>query len=91
MSVNFVRLSLNRELSEDELDSFLSIVEDFSRIKTYVGTDKDDENFTVSVFDDSDNIYYQVLVEDAIIEEDAELIIKEISGIITDDFEFEIG
>lgn len=91
--MNFIRIALGRELSEEELDKFLDIVDDYAIIKTVAGYKDNEytEMFDVAVFEDDVSFYYQVLLEAPVTEEDGNNVASRVSEIFEDDFELDAG
>lgn len=91
--MNFIRIALGREFSEEELDKFIDIVDDYAIIKTVAGYKDNEytEMFDVAVFEDDVSFYYQILLDSPITEEDGNEIASRVSGMVEDDFELDAG
>ena len=89
---HFVRLIVDRELSQDELEGFFYIVNDHSDVKSFTSYDIDDEEFVdteISYVEKDEFHMYEILLIDNISEADGEQISWALSELLNIDFEFE--
>lgn len=90
---NFVRLAINRELTQEEVEAFYSFVDDVAEVADTSAFEDDGseiDDVVVTMYEVGDTYMYEVAVTEDIDLDASREIVEDLMNLIDDDFELDV-